>query len=100
MLGVVRADVLHSRCGQAPDERHELDLLRREGVGLAAAEGDETERRRTDEQRRGETRAHSELEQLVLFRMETIREIPAVDRPPTADRLEDRSRHWSGAARR
>ncbi len=66
----------------------------------AAAEGDETERRRADEQRRGEARAHPELEQLVLFRMETIGQIRAVDRPPAADRLEDRSRHGPGAARR
>ena len=81
MLRVVGADVLDGRGGEASDQRHELDLLGREGIGLGAGEGDQPERGRADEQRRRQPRAQPEVDQHVLLRVAPIGHVRAVHRP-------------------
>ena len=82
------------------DQRDELDLLGAEGVGLAADEGDQPDRGRPDEQRRGQPRAKPELEQHRFLGMELVEHVAPVDGAPRRERLEDRAVDRARASRR
>ena len=68
-LALVGADVLHGGCGQTPEQADELDLVLRERVRLASADGDEPDRASAREQRRDDPGAHAEREELRLLRV-------------------------------
>src|SRR5256885_1597106 len=86
-LGLVGADVLDGARDEPAEQARELDLLRAEGVGLAADEREHADRARTLEQRHRQPRAQPEGEELLLLRILGVLHVAPVDGAVRAEQL-------------
>ena len=91
-LRVVGADVLHRSRDEAAEQRHELDLLVRERVGVEARDREHPDRTRADEQRSEDPAVEPERDEQAILVVRAVGEIAAHDRLAGENLLERRAR--------
>ena len=93
-LGLVGTQVLDGGRDEPAEERHEVDLLGSERVGLGTRQRESADRAGAQLKRSEDTRADAERAQVGFLGISILGDVLAVDRPPLADHLlENRLRH-------